>query len=133
MYINEIIINNFRAFSKQDEEYVLKFSPNINCISGHNGVGKSTILAMLSNIGELKKQYGTRLNNKMFRGEYSEVIKRDLKSDSKGDKLKVKFADPPRDGAFNDIYPQELDFRATFQKTNNGKDTRYRLLPKKVL
>lgn len=131
MYINEIIINNFRAFSKQDEEYVLKFSPNINCISGHNGVGKSTILAMLSNIGELKKQYGTRLNNKMFRGEYSEVIKRDLKSDSKGDKLKVKFADPPSGGAFNDIYPQELDFRATFQKTNNGKDTRYRLLPKK--
>ena len=53
MYISQLKIFNFRAFKG---EYTFKFGPNINCISGHNGIGKSTILALLSNCGELKRR-----------------------------------------------------------------------------
>lgn len=152
MYIKELTINNFRAF-KGEETYTFEFQPNINCISGHNGIGKSTILAILSNCGELKKKDGEQLNGKAFIGEYSQLIKGDEKFDKSGEVCTLKFSDLPETNDEENPFVPELEFRATFQKASrkkkryrpiekgsepvkfeqvveNEKYTRYRLIPK---
>ena len=73
MYISKLIINDFRAFNS---EYTFDFIKGVNCLSGHNATGKSTILAILSNCGELKRRWSS-INGKAFRGEYSQLIKGD--------------------------------------------------------
>ncbi|WP_201711738.1 ATP-dependent nuclease [Dolosigranulum pigrum] len=153
MYISKLDINNFRAF---EGEYSFEFVKGVNCLSGHNATGKSTILAILSNCGELKKKDGEQLNGKAFRGEYSQLIKGDVNKDKTGDVCKLYFDDLPK---FNENksnpFVNELSFRATYQ---NGKMTkrveklidpdknlyeitkkdiilnneRYRLIPKKI-
>lgn len=153
MYISKLDIKNFRAF---EGEYSFEFVKGVNCLSGHNATGKSTILAILSNCGELKKKDGEQLNGKAFRGEYSQLIKGDVNKDKTGDVCKLYFADLPK---FNEDksnpFVKELSFRATYQ---NGKMTkrveklidldknlyeitkkdiilnneRYRLIPKKI-
>ena len=153
MYISKLDIKNFRAF---EGEYSFEFVKGVNCFSGHNATGKSTILAILSNCGELKKKDGKQLNGKAFRGEYSQLIKGDIDKDKTGDVCKLYFDDLPK---FNEDrsnpFVNELSFRATFQ---NGKITkrveklidsdknlyeitkkdfilnneRYRLIPKKI-
>ncbi|MDN6023284.1 MAG: ATP-binding protein [Lactobacillus sp.] len=52
MRITQIDIKNFRAFQKPFKMYL---SPNLTAISGQNGIGKSTILAILANTSELKE------------------------------------------------------------------------------
>lgn len=153
MYISKLDIKNFRAF---EGEYSFEFVKGVNCLSGHNATGKSTILAILSNCGELKKKDGEQLNGKAFRGEYSQLIKGDINKDKTGDVCKLYFEDLPK---FNEDksnpFVNELSFRATYQ---NGKMTkrveklidpdknlyeitkkdiilnseRYRLIPKKI-
>lgn len=153
MYISKLDIKNFRAF---EGEYNFEFVKGVNCLSGHNATGKSTILAILSNCGELKKKDGEQLNGKTFRGEYSQLIKGDVNKDKTGDVCKLYFEDLPK---FNEDksnpFVNELSFRATYQ---NGKITkrveklidpdknlyvitkkdivlnneRYRLIPKKI-
>ena len=71
MYISKLEIKKFRAF---EGEYSFEFVKGVNCLSGHNATGKSTILAILSNCGELKKKDGEQLNGKAFRGEYLSLI-----------------------------------------------------------
>lgn len=145
MYINKLTIKNFRAFSEKHQdgsqkEYTFNFSPNLNCIAGHNGIGKSTLLAILNNVGELKKKHGQHLNGKPFRGEYSELIKGNETFDTVGEKIKVYFSDRPRKGTLEDSYPESLTFRATFQKHMQSKNDykhpgqmkRYRLIPKRT-
>ena len=153
MYISKLDIKNFRAF---EGEYSFEFVKGVNCLSGHNATGKSTILAILSNCGELKKKDGEQLNGKAFKGEYSQLIKGDNTKDKTGDVCKLYFDDLPK---FNEDksnpFVKELSFRATYQ---NGKMTkrveklidldknlyeitkkdiilnneRYRLIPKKI-
>lgn len=145
MYINKLTIKNFRAFSEEHQdgsqrEYTFNFSPNLNCIAGHNGIGKSTLLAILNNVGELKKKHGQHLNGKPFRGEYSELIKGNETFDTVGEKIKVYFSDRPKNGTLEDSYPESLTFRATFQKHMQSKNDnkhpgqmkRYRLIPKRT-
>lgn len=153
MYISKLDIKNFRAF---EGEYSFEFVKGVNCLSGHNATGKSTILAILSNCGELKKKDGEQLNGKAFRGEYSQLIKGDVNKDKTGDVCTLYFDDLPKHNEdISNPFVNELSFRATYQ---NGKMTkrieklidpdknlyeitkkdiilnneRYRLIPKKI-
>lgn len=125
MWIDKLELKEFRAF---ETPMKMIFSKNITCISGHNGIGKSTILAALSNCGELKKIDGCHLNGSVFRGEFSDIIIGNKDFDSIGDKVKVYFKDLPSNDDSNiaATYVNELDFRAAWQQK------RYRLLPKKI-
>lgn len=128
IFIKKIEIKNFRAFSEQGKVYKIELGRHITCISGHNGIGKSTILAMLSNCGEIKKQDGVLLNGDKFAGEYSSIIKFDKENDSSGEKCSIYFhvPDDVKDSS-GFKYPKVIDFRAAIQ---SGE--RYRLLPKKT-
>lgn len=136
MYIEKIVIQNFRAFQSEEalhSGYEIKLGRHITCISGHNGIGKSTILAMLSNCAELKLKYGRLLNGDKFSGDYSTIIKYDERSDTPGHKCTIYFENlPEMENKENDnIYVKKLGFRAATQ----GKDSenpRYRLIPIKT-
>lgn len=128
IFIKKIEIKNFRAFSEQDKVYEIELGENITCISGHNGIGKSTILAMLSNCGEFSADY-KMINGHRFRGEYSEIIKYDEKFDTTGEKCSIYFNENlPEKDSKGDPYPRKLDFRTTKQQGG----ARYRLIPKKI-
>lgn len=137
MWVNKIELHDFRAFQNHFE---MNLAKNITCISGHNGIGKSTILAVLSNCGELKKSIGTQLNGSIFRGEFSDIIIGDEAFDKIGDKANLHFNNLPVNTQNSspsnpNIFVPNLEFRATFQgKTGNKKDTekRFRLIPKKI-
>ncbi|CAD7288254.1 ATP-dependent nuclease [Campylobacter suis] len=133
IFIEKIEIKDFRAFSGITQEgeskiYSIELGEHITCISGHNGIGKSTILAMLSNCGELKKQAGILLNGDKFTGEYSSIVKYDKDYDTSGEKCSIHFHAPDSIlDSYELKYPKILDFRAAVQGGN-----RYRLLPKKT-
>ena len=127
MWISSVEVHDFRAFQQGIK---IELSKNITCISGHNGIGKSTILAVLSNCGELKKDDATHINGSLFRGEFSDIIVGDREYDTTGEKAILTFEDIPNINAeINDrsIFVKELRFRALFQKD------RYRLLPQKII
>lgn len=123
MYISSIKIKDFRAFSEPEQ---LELGKYMTCISGHNGIGKTTILAILSNVGELKSNCGRHLNGDMFRGEYSKLIKGDDRFDTKGNgKVEISFLGHDEEEEINE---QTVMFRATFQKHDiNQKE--YKPLP----
>lgn len=142
MYIKTVGIKDFRSF--RNSEFKLPLGRRITCISGHNGVGKSTLLAILSNCGELKKREGTHLNGSLLRGEYSEIIKHDSEHDTTGEKVSIELG---RSFPEEELEAEELCFRATAQKKNsrNGdshgnqenpseikESKRYRLIPKAI-
>lgn len=140
MYINQLEIYNFRAFSGKNKEqdvngnivekdirYKFNFVKGLNCIAGHNGIGKSTILAMLGNCGELKKGVATHLNGRQFRGDYTDIIKGNPDHDPKGKVCTLHFSDLPSNYSYSETYVESIEFRTTFQDNN----TRYRLIPVK--
>ena len=129
MKITSISIKEFRAFQ---EEFKLQLGDYITCISGQNGIGKSTILAILSNCCELKSSIATHLNGSAFRGDFKDIIIGDENYDSPGEKVIINFKDLPK-STKDDIYVESLIFRTTFQKVgSNVKDKkRFRLIPKK--
>lgn len=129
MKITSISIKEFRAFQ---EEFTLELSDYITCISGQNGIGKSTILAILSNCCELKSSIATHLNGSAFRGDFKDIIIGDENYDSSGEKVTIKFKDLPPCKQ-NDIYVDTLVFRTTFQRNEqaNKIKKRFRLIPKR--
>lgn len=140
MFINQLEIYNFRAFSgknrEQDENgniiekdihYKFNFVKGLNCIAGHNGIGKSTILAMLGNCGELKEDFATHLNGSKFCGDYKDIIKGNPAHDPTGRVCTIHFSELPSNYSYSETYVESLEFRATFQSNN----TRYRLIPVK--
>ncbi|WP_392564198.1 AAA family ATPase [Orbus wheelerorum] len=129
MKIASISIKEFRAFQ---EEFTLQLGDYITCISGQNGIGKSTILAVLSNCCELKSSVATHLNGSAFRGDFKDMIIGDEDYDTSGEKVTIKFKDLPL-STENDIYVENLVFRTTFQKNEqkNKDKKRFRLIPKK--
>ena len=152
MFISKLIVKDFRAFSGKDREYKFDLSKRLTCISGHNGVGKSTILAILGNCGELKHKDGHHLNGTPFRGEYSQIIRGDERSDHSGDKAVIYFNElPPIQDESGDKYVSPISYRATFQRGIRKKEkyiqvagskffekvvvdeqySRYRLIPKR--
>lgn len=59
----------------------INFSPRLNVIAGHNGIGKSTILGLIANGSELKKN--KTLLNKDFRADFGELFFLDYYEDFK--------------------------------------------------
>lgn len=67
----KIQINDFRLFQNQ----TLLLGKYLTVLSGRNSTGKSTILGMIANSGELKKKDGLTYSSKAFRAEFSELFK----------------------------------------------------------
>lgn len=117
--INSIEIDKFRGF----EDFTMSLNPNITCIAGHNGVGKSTILAILSNCGEIKN-YKT-LNGQKFKGEFNRIIIGNKDFDDREEStIKFSFSGLIESGQTIN----EISFRKTFQKSKKLKG--YKLLKK---
>lgn len=147
MYISSLSIHDFRAFQKP---FNMTLGRYMTVISGLNGIGKSTILAILTNSSELKTSDGTLLNGSQFKGDFRDIVMYDAVNDTSGDKVDIYFKDLPSDTK-TEHYVPKLTFRATKQKTTvlktsyrKNKTTddykkhqskeihfRYRLIPKK--
>ena len=65
MYISRMEINHFRRF----KDVNIKLGRYLTCISGQNGVGKSQILALLGNSGQIPKSMGTNLEERAFHAD----------------------------------------------------------------
>lgn len=116
MRIESIDIQNFRAFQ---EPFHMALGKYITAISGLNGIGKSTILAILSNSSELKPDEGSLYNGDHFRGDFRDIIMYDPKKDTQGqNKATIKFDDLP-----SNILIDTIHFRATVQKASKNKTT----------
>lgn len=75
-----IRIKDFRLFKGQK----IILGKQITVLCGRNSTGKSTILGMLANSGELKKKDGTTYTNKAFKAEFSELFKGSMDYDKIG-------------------------------------------------
>ena len=86
--IDNIEIIDFRALKNIN----IKLGKHITAIAGRNGIGKSTILALLGNSCELKSKTGKTLFNSQFRTEFSEIFKGSEEFDkSSSNKCKINF------------------------------------------
>ncbi|MGG2081701.1 ATP-dependent nuclease [Lysinibacillus pakistanensis] len=117
MKIDTIEIKDFRIF----KDTKIQLGSNLTCISGYNGVGKSTLLAILSNVGELKKELGTHINGNAFRGEFSEIVIGDRTYDTTGEKCIINFSELPNKENPENPFVPSLAFRSFFQKTKKTK------------
>lgn len=66
-----IQISDFRLFKNQK----ILLGKYLTILSGRNSTGKSTILGMIANSGELKKKDGVTYLSKAFRADFSELFK----------------------------------------------------------
>ena len=120
MYKN-LKIKDFRQF--QDKEILL--GKRITVLAGRNSTGKSTILGLLANSGELKKKDGTTFTGRQFRAEFSEILHGSKKYDASGsERIQIEVVDD--DGNVVDY----RSFRTAWQK-DSGKD-RFRIIPLKI-
>lgn len=114
MKVTSIQVHDFRAFQDQT---TLNIGQCLTAISGLNGLGKTTLLAVLANIGEIKSKTFKLINGKPFRGDFADVVIYDPKNDDSKQwndtkKIKIFFSDIPN----NTDYANVLTFRATIQK-----------------
>lgn len=122
---DRIEIRDFRLFSDQ----ILRIGRLMTVISGRNRTGKSTILGMLANAGELKKYSATKLTGGKFRADFSEIFKVSRKYDLRGSN---RFSIYLRDTATDNAQADWRTFRTTWQKNRDGSE-RFRLIPMKKL
>lgn len=66
-YLKKIIIRNFRNITLQEAE----FSPNVNCISGGNGEGKTNLLDAIHYLSMTKSAFGGTDKSNVRHGESS--------------------------------------------------------------
>lgn len=119
--IHSIEINDFRALKNVN----IKLGKYITAISGRNGLGKSTILALLGNACELKIKEGKTLFNTQFRTEFSEVFKASKTFDLSGsNKCKINFSEAEKP----ETIVETKVCRVSWQ--NNG--TRFRIIPETI-
>lgn len=86
----KIQIKDFRLFQNQ----TLLLGKYLTILSGRNSTGKSTILGMIANSGELKKKDGVTYSSKAFRAEFSELFKGSRKFDNIGaDRFEITLSD----------------------------------------
>lgn len=116
--IHSIEINDFRALKNVE----INLGKYITVISGRNGLGKSTILALLGNTCELKGKMGKTLFNTNFRTEFSEVFKATKEFDLSGsNKCRVNFCE-------KDI-PQIINETKICRISWQDNGTRFRVIP----
>lgn len=114
----QIKINKFRAI----ENETFNLGQYVTMFAGWNATGKSTILALMANSTELKREQGLTYNGQQFKAEFSEILKGSLEFDpSESDKLQIFHVDNDK--------TRTKSFRTTWQNNN----TRYRVIPKEKL
>lgn len=120
--IHSIEINDFRAL--KDVRLIL--GNKITVISGRNGLGKSTILALLGNTCEFKMKDGITVFGTQFRTEFSEVFKASEEFDKSGpNKCVVNFSEKTNPS----VVTERKVCRVSWQ-TQKGKDEkRFRMIP----
>lgn len=117
MKIDLIHINNFRGF----KNVTIHIGSKLTCISGRNGVGKSQILALLGNCGELPAKRYKTLQNKQFRADWGQIVQGDLNYDllsPQKNALNISFSHLPDNKIVVkevDKYTQNLSFRVFWQ------------------
>ena len=115
-------LNDFRQFKNMD----VYLGKRLTVVSGRNSTGKSTILGILANSGELKKKDGTTYTGGAFRAEFSEIFHGSKKYDVSGsDRIEIDLVDD------NDQQVDYRKFRTSWQN-DNGKD-RFRVIPSRTL
>lgn len=83
-------ITDFRLFKNK----TLLLGKYLTVLCGRNSTGKSTVLGMIANSGELKKKDGVTYSSKTFRAEFSELFKGSRRFDSIGsDRFVVSLCD----------------------------------------
>lgn len=107
--LKRLIIQNFRIFKEKQDFQIGKY---VTMLSGWNALGKSTVLALLANSCELKKEDGTTYQGKIFRAKFEDILKGSKARDVSGNIGKIIYD--------ND---KEKKFRVTWQKD------RFRVIP----
>ena len=111
-------ISKFRLFEQQE----IVLGKYVTVLAGRNSTGKSTVLGILGNAGELKR-HKTYLDS-AFRAEFSELFHGSEKHDPTGSHLmKLHVGD-------NDT-KQEVEFRTTWQTYPDGTK-RFRIIPRRL-
>lgn len=117
----KLILNNFRLF----EDKTIVLGRYLTVLAGRNSTGKSTILGILANSGEIKKSKGLTYSGKQFRAEFGEIFHGSKKFDvSLSKRMKVILSDDEG----NEV--DYRDFRTAWQN-QNGKE-RFRVIPSKI-
>ena len=116
-----IIINDFRQFKNKE----LILGKRVTVLAGRNSTGKSTILGLLANSGELKKKDGITISGRQFRAEFGEILHGSKEYDSSGsNKITINVVDNE-----NNLIDYR-SFRTAWQKDANNK-YRFRIIPLK--
>lgn len=117
----ELKINSFRQFENID----IFLGKYITIFSGRNTTGKSTLLGLLANSGEIKMKEGKTLFGRPFKSEFSEILNGSKNFDpSKSQRFRITIS--KENGEVVDY----RDFRTSWQKKSNGED-RFRVIPSK--
>lgn len=117
--IKRLKVNKFRIF--EDKEIL--FGKYITVLSGRNSTGKSTILGMIANSCELKKNKGVPLIKASFKSDFSEIFHGSESHDLSGSDRFTIF--------FTEDFVTENDYRkcrVTWQTMEGGKK-RFRVIP----
>lgn len=113
--IHSIQINDFRIFKNQN----IKFGKYVTAIAGKNGLGKSTILALVGNSCELKEK---NIFGKNFRTEFNEIFKAHPDYDKSGsNKCIINFSTQNN--------PNEIVDHRVCRIAWQNKQTRFRVIP----
>lgn len=117
--ITSLELTNFRLFNGQR----IILGQRITVLAGRNSTGKSTILGLLGNSGEIKKKDGQPLVGGQFRTEFSEIFKGSAVFDPKGPHRCIVRRTNDDDVDFR-------DFRVAWQ--NEGPaGNRFRIIPER--
>jgi AAA15 family ATPase/GTPase len=92
----------------------------VTMLAGWNATGKSTILALLANSSELKPDEGRTYNGKLFRAEFSEILKGSKIHDVSKHKQRLKLTRSENGSEITKSY------RTSWQ----GGGSRFRLIPR---
>lgn len=121
--IYKLELKDFRLFENQSI-YLGKY---VTILAGRNSTGKSTVLGLLANSGELKKKDGVSINGKAFRADFSEIFKANEKFEkSKSNRIRLNILD--EQGVEKDY----RWFRTSWQTKENEDVKRFRIIPYKV-
>lgn len=130
MYINNLSIKNFRAYRPS---FSVDFAEGVTIISGQNGIGKSTILALLSATSELKGYKS--IDGRNFRGDLADLILFDEISDSAiltdedNPGATISFSDTPD----SPDYPDKLALRPILQNIKKRKHIFKKIRPSDII
>lgn len=107
-----IQINDFRLFKEQS----IALGKYLTVLSGRNSTGKSTILGMIANSGELKKKDGVTYSSRAFRADFSELFKGSRTYDQTGPN---RFVITLCDESGNEV--DYRSFRTAWQQTDKAR------------